>query len=300
MDGRKRSALVIFGGCSLVVLLSWSLFVAPTRAGSRKPVPQKVKGKVPGTTVHAIYHHWFTRPYEYMFDRNKTVLSVRGRNYGRFMAGIDGIVLYGGVASAAAKHLKLKGRHRFYDLKPIEKLSGHKVYLRKSNSHRTFSRFNPKLIRWGHRNLIPAPQDRLQGHTFQTIYDAIFSRFFRLMADSYLFLHHKRSVKQEARAYLRAMKRRKFAGIAYLQNRYRGDLQAYSCQQDGTNFTPQMAVGFWIRRSVDRTDRELYAGLQRVMTLYDGVWWTARLKAIGAGKQKPGKRKPRRKKSRGR
>lgn len=275
-----------------LALLLWSWGLAPTRAGSRTPKPPRAgaKGALTGGVMHSIYRHWFARPYEYMFDRSAPVLTVNGRSYGRFMAGIDGIVLYGGMTSAAARHLKLP-RPRFYDLSAIEKLSGHKVHLRKSNSLRTFSRFNPRLIRWGHQNLVPAPGDLLFQHTYQRVYDGVFSRFFRLMADSYLYLHRQRVPKTEARAYLRAMKRKRFDGIAYLQKRYASELQAYAVAQDGTKFTPQMAIGFWIRRSVDGTDTELFAGLQKVMKLYDGQWWKARQKAVPAPPTKKKRRK---------
>lgn len=296
VTARRRGALLVVGLCAAAALLfTWG---AP-RAGSRKPgpVPGKVKGKwVAPKGVLAIYHHWFHRPYEYMFDRQNRVISVGNRRYGKFLAGIDGIVLYGGITDGASRVLKVKQRG-FYNLSSIEKLSGHKIYKRKSNTLKNFSRFNPKIIRWGHQNLVPQPGDTLYQHTYQQVYDAIFRRFFRLMADSYLFVNHARSAKTEARAYLKAMKRRRFDGIAYLHRRYRNELSAYNVARNSTNFTPQMAIGFWIRRHVDGTDKELSTGLQKVLNTYDSVWWTARFKNLPSPPKK--KRKGRRVKSKG-
>jgi hypothetical protein len=59
-------------------------------------------------------------------------------------------------------------------------------------------------------------------------------------------------------------------------------------------FTPQMAIGFWIRRSVDGTHKELYTGMNRVMTLYDGTWWKARLKQVATGSKSKRKKTKRR------
>ena len=203
-----------------------------TKRGPGKPLD-------PGALL-SVYGHWFDSPYEYMFDRGTPRLTVKGRAFG--------------------------------DLRPMEQLSGLKIYTRRSQTGRDFSRFNPNIVRWGYRNLIPDPGARLLGHRCQKIYDKLFARFFRLMAVSHLHLERGALWKQETRAYLRAMKRRRFDGIDYLQQRFTGALPALDLAQDGTRFTAPMALGFWIRRRIDGTADELWTGLALLLGRYDARW----------------------------
>jgi len=235
------------------------------------------KRRSPGTPVAAgalvsIYTHWFDSPYEYMFDRGSPRLTVGNRAYGEFQAGISGIMEYGGLGEAAALHL---GRPKpgFGDLRAIEKLSGLKIYRNKSTTIRGFSRFNPAIVRWGYLNLIPDPGAAVLGHSCQTLYDRLFARFFRLMAESYQHLERGQRWPTEQRGYLSAMKRKGFDGIDYLRQRFGSALPGYGLSQNGTNLTPQMAIGFWIRRRVDGTAAELWKGLGLLLERYDRAWW---------------------------
>jgi hypothetical protein len=36
----------------------------------------------------ALYEHWFDKPYEHMFDQSTVALTISGRDYGVFQAGI--------------------------------------------------------------------------------------------------------------------------------------------------------------------------------------------------------------------
>lgn len=237
--------------------------------------PRKEPG--PGTALAdkdrlSLLGHWFDRPYRYMFDRANPRLTLGQSAYGEFQAGIDGIIKYGGLARAAAAHLGLK-RPSFGDLRPLQRLSGLPVYRSRTRDGRSPSRFNPAIVRWGYLNLIPAPDDRVLGHRCQEIYDRIFSRFFRLMAASYLHLDRGRLWKREIRAYRQAMKRRRFDGVDYLQRRYAGVLPGYDLPRDGTRFTAPMSVGFWLRRRMDGTASELWTGLGLLLQRFDRSYW---------------------------
>jgi hypothetical protein len=52
-----------------------------------------------------------------------------------------------------------------------------------------------------------------------------------------------------------------------------------------------MAIGFWIRRGIDGTADELWTGLTKLMQLYDGSWWQARMQQLPA--ERGPKRRPR-------
>jgi hypothetical protein len=288
MVKRRGTTLFLFvlGAAAAALLITVG---AGPRAFTRA---QRGPGRALGDAdLLSIYTAWMASPYEHMFEGAGQ--PAGNLPYGTFMGGIGGIMRYGGMAEAAAKHLKIRQRG-FYDLTPVEKLSKLTIYKRRSTSLKDFSRYNPTLIRWGHQNLIPAPGLKVGGHSCQQLYDGIFARFFRLMTESYVLLRGSRDLRKERRAYLRAMKRRGFDGINYLQRRFAGDLRTYSTSQNGTNFTPPMAVGFWIRRSVDKTDTELWTGLQKLMRQYDLKWWSAlqqRLKSK-AGAKRPKVKRP--------
>jgi len=94
------------------------------------------------------------------------------------------------------------------------------------------------------------------------------------MAESYVYLQRGGLFPTEQRAYLTAMKRKRFDGIAYLQQRFAARLQGYSVPQNGSQFTPQMAIGFWIRRHTDGTAAELWKGLGLLLARYDSGWWS--------------------------
>lgn len=253
-----------------ILLASSLLLCSLAVGGTRGP------GGAPGKALSAsdllsIYRHWFDSPYEYMFE-GPALLTVGQRPLGEFVAGIDGIMAYGGLAEAIAVHLG-RAKPSFGDLRPVETLSGLKIHRRRGQGPRDFDRFNPAIIRWGYRNLIPAPTARLLGHTCQELYDRIFARFFRLMAASHDYLARGGRMASEQRAYLRAMKRPRFDGIDYLRDRFAGALPAYDLPANGTRLTPSMAIGFWIRRGIDGTAGELWLGLGTLLRRYDRQLW---------------------------
>lgn len=220
---------------------------------------------------NAIYVEWFARPYSYMFEHSGRPLTVLGRSFGRFLGGVDGIVLYGGLAVAIAKAQGLPHRG-FYDMKPIAALSGLPLYKKKAATLDDFSRFNPALVRWGYQNLLPEPQDTLGNVAYREVYARIFARCFRLFAEARITLQ-KRGADAEVRAYLAAMQVKGFDGLAYQERRFAGALPGYRVANNNTNLTPAMAIGFWVRRHADGTDKELWIGLRKLLELYDGVFW---------------------------
>ena len=242
-----------------VVLLAATALAAPAKP---RPLPAK--------SLLTLYEHWLESPYEYMFDRSSTALTVGQSSYGQYLGGINGILKYGSLIDAAAKLLQL-AKPSFGDLRPIEKLAALTIYVKEDSSGRTFSHFNPALVRWGYANLIPKPGVKIAGHSCQTIYDKLFSRYFRLMAESYLYLERGKRWDKETAAYAKAIKTKR-GGIPYLERRYAGLLSQYSVSRNGTNFTPPMAIGFWVRRKMDSTAADLWAGLSRLMKVYDGAF----------------------------
>jgi hypothetical protein len=248
------------------------LLLGTVASAGEDPARGKAGSKLAPRTVQKLYEHWFEKPYEYMFDRSSSKLTVGQRDYGTFQGGINGILKYGSLIDAAAKSVGLPSPG-FGDLKPIEKLAKLAIYVRQDASGLGYSQFNPGLIRWGHQNLIPKPQTKLLNHTYRVVYEKLFSRFFRLMAESYLHLERGKLWDKEVAAYKLAIKTKR-AGLPYLHQRYAGALAQYSLPRDGTSFTPPMAIGFWVRRKMDSTAGELWTGLGKLMASFDGPYWS--------------------------
>ena len=58
----------------------------------------------------------------------------------------------------------------------------------------------------------------------------------------------------------------------YLKHRYQQVLPAYGDGIKSTDFGPPLAVGFWIRRSLDGTDKAFWNNLIYVLERFDGGW----------------------------
>ncbi|MCA9667474.1 MAG: hypothetical protein KC503_17865 [Myxococcales bacterium] len=240
----------------------------------RLTVFSRARGKrVSRADLLAIYGGWFRRPYPYMFSGG-TRLSIGGRSLGVFMGGVKGIILYGGLSGAIARH-KGYSKRGFYNTDPIKQLAGLAVYKRhETRSLHDFSRFNPAIVRWGYQKLIPNPNDRILGVRAQEIYKRVFSRFFRLMSAAYRYLKRKRGgLAAEAKAYRTNLVGTRTDALTWLPQRYGGALPAFRTSA-GSALTAPMAIGFWLRRTLDGTAGELHKGLTKLMTLFDRGWWT--------------------------
>lgn len=239
-------------------------------AGPGEPEPRAGNTFDPGL-VATIGACWFRKPYSYMFSTSSPV-TVGEQSFGMLLAGINGILYYGDLNQCFAEQLET-GVTSYSDNQPFEKMSGLPIHSDQMDGSQPFGFYNPDLIVWGHENLIPAQTDLIAGVPAQTIYTGVFSRFFRMMTESYLHLVQSGTYRQEMDAYWKVAAAQKQDGIDYLQARYHGVLSSYGGSWDGTSMTPQMAIGFWLRRGLDGTNDELWTGLKKVMLRFDGEWY---------------------------
>jgi hypothetical protein len=221
---------------------------------------------------------WFTEPYEYMFERGgdeASRISIMGKTYGRFVAGVGGILHYGSLTGCVAD-LSDAAKGSYSDVRPMAELAGLPLYGPRMSESQPFGFYNADLIRWGHENLIPDPDTAIGEVSAQQVYGVVFSRFFRMMAESYVYLVESGKYERERRAYWRMARRagkNRPDGIEWLQDRYSGVLADYATGWDGTAMTPQMAIGFWLRRRIDGTDEELWSGLKKLLKRFDREWY---------------------------
>jgi hypothetical protein len=244
--------------------------VGETGQPAVEPGPQSGSAIEP-SMIATIGACWFRKPYSYMFSTASPV-TVGDRSFGMLLAGINGILYYGDLNQCFAEQMET-GVTSYSDNQPFEKMSGLPLHSDQMFETQPFGFYNPDLVVWGYTNLIPATTDTIAGVPAQTIYTGVFSRFFRMMTESYLHLVDQGIYRQEMDAYWDMATTGKKDGIDYLQARYMEVLPGYGGTWDGTSMTPQMAIGFWLRRGLDGTSDELWTGLKKVMLRFDGTWY---------------------------
>lgn len=214
-----------------------------------------------------IYEVWFDSPYEYMFEHGQDFIYIAGRHLHKFAAGINGIIFYGGLDEGFSDYIN-EERYTFGSYELIEKISGIKVVL----EEREFSYFNPDIIIWGSQNLIPDPNDKIYGKSCQLIYTVVFNRFFRLMAESYVYLNDKEIYQKERDLYYQNVVLDGEYAINYLEGKFNSVFPKYQSNSTDSPWTIGMAFGFWFRRSLDGTDDEVWMALEKMMKIYDYQW----------------------------
>jgi hypothetical protein len=226
--------------------------------------------------------------YEYMFDY-RTSFEHNGSNYGTFCAGLKGMVLYSGFDRAVLDFLaveqeidktKFKG---FYDLQKFELLaeglsvfrSGQKKFNPwgiQKDGIQDFHHYNPVFIQWALQNLIPDPQCLIGDVRAIELYRGVFSRYFRMMAESHQYILRK-GFDKETKAYQDLFAGKSFDGLRYLDERYGGVFKSYQKIEGVSTMTAPMAIGFWLRRKIDGTDQIFWKGLTSFLKKYDGEWY---------------------------
>lgn len=217
-----------------------------------------------------MYRCFFNNPYEYMFSDGGKI-EMNGAYYGVFRAGINGILFYGGLERCMGDISVDKGWDDT-DKDVYEMISGIPATTGKMHG---FDAINPEIVKWGYENMIPNPKGDLDGFTYQEVYDGVFQRYFRLMTQTYLYVHNYTDVEKEKAEYIAAYSVEKYGVDDHLRERYTyiPMLMQIDYEPDGTAWTVPMGIGFWIRRAMDGSDKEIFKGLEMLMKQYDGKWY---------------------------
>src|SRR5690606_2538539 len=107
----------------------------------------------------------------------------------------------------------------YSDIGPIEALAGVPATL--PGAQLEFRAVNPEFIAYARRNLLPSPEQTIDGISAQLAYDLVFQRFFRVMAASLLALLETTRIDDETSTYLAATMAGA-DGIEWLEARYGG------------------------------------------------------------------------------
>lgn len=223
----------------------------------------------------------------HLFSQKSNKISVDNQTYGSFLAGFKGLLLYSDMDKAIEEYLASKNikyqSNDFYDVKRFELLADNipvfktgekrlKTWNFWRDGKQGFHHYNPSLIRWGYNNLIPSPEMMIQDKKAKDIYKVVFARFFRMMTESYLYLQ-KTGFEEEWKSYESKLSMKSFRALQYLDEKYQNVLSEYHQIEHGSHMSPSMAIGFWLRRGIDGTDKTFWKGLSKFMSIYDKKWF---------------------------
>jgi len=228
-----------------------------------------------------LYACWFERPYSYMFEDRGPPLEVDGRSYGMLMAGIHGILYYGHLNDCAGR-LTGTAPRSYSDLSPLAELAGVPATI--DDASLPFAAVNPAFVAWARSELLPPSDQLIVGIPARMAYERVFSRFFRTMATSAVWLAQAHGIDGEAQTYLRDVEAGAH-GIDWLEQRYGGSIPIQDASADGTSMTGSMAAGFWLRRELDGSLSICWHTLVDVLARYDEAWLHELETAYAAGFQ---------------
>ncbi|WNJ17909.1 hypothetical protein [Pontibacter sp. G13] len=242
-----------------------------------------------------LYSEGLAHSYEYMFSETGPKTEIAGKWYGTYMGGMKGLLLYTQLKSAVANHLREEGKVQgaiptdFSNLTAYAQLAGGIEPFTNSNENfdgwgkrvdgqAAFHYYNPAIVQWGIQNMIPKANTEIAGKPAQEIYDRMFSRFFRMMVDTYLYINLV-GYQEAQDDYQARFVNMAFDAKDFLGTKYHNALPAYS---KGVNnwgsLTPQLAIGFWLRRGIDGTNELFWEGLSKIMQEFDEEWFAEKWK----------------------
>jgi len=133
-----------------------------------------------------------------------------------------------------------------------------------------FLHVNPLIVKWASDNVVPAPEMKIGDKTFKDVYKHCFTKFVRPFAVCYLFLTQEADTGLITQEYKDSIIAGGdiFDAVSFLQNRF----NALSFQKEYGYPVISEIMGFWLRRNIDGSSDELWAALEKVLTLYDTEW----------------------------
>jgi len=225
------------------------------------------------------------------YDFNETIegVTINGRKYGtyrQFRSTFDGQLdktlndyIFGQYGEQEATYSKNQA---------IRIIAGVNIYNPNGyeGSELPFGRLNPEFVIWIGNNLLFANDEPLLNETvsMQAIYNNTFRRTLWLLAASYEYLGENDNMDTETSLYWNAMEQPGFEGVNYLWDRFgERDFSTTSLNKYLTEYPPaseqyyyfneEEAIGFWMRRHLDGTDKEVFKLLQKILESYDSYTW---------------------------
>ena len=229
---------------------------------------------------------WASQPYEYMFDSRGEQIAVVGERYGQFGGGMKGLIMYSGVKDALVQYMNtqqaepITGYVDFYSFAPLEWVAqippfmDGKLELEMGLTD-DFLHYNPEFIAWGIEAMLPDPDEvTADGPTWQEVYNVVGKRFVHMLAESHQLLE-SRGISSEAASYKQGMEAGGFDAYAWASER-RADLRPIDEMfSEGSNisFDADEAYTWWVRRSLDGTEAQIWKSLLKVIKAYEKPYY---------------------------
>lgn len=179
---------------------------------------------------------------------------------------INGLNYIAGWSNDSTKELSSDNSHL-----SIELLSGiNPNTIEELPEGRSFCRINPKIVRWGVKNLIPDPKLKIGDLTMQQIYNTMFSSLFRNLYNSLMWLEKEEGrIERDYKEYRDSVsiKYKRFNTVLFLRKKYKN--VKFDNIGESLEFNEPEAIGFWLRRYWDGSLPELKKGLIKLLEIYD-------------------------------
>ncbi len=176
--------------------------------------------------------------------------------------------------NSAIRHFFCQIKKHFFDYDRLQQLADIPIFIKGPHSDKQlnleneyqFGYYNKAFVTWLKDNFIPAASDR----TFRKATQVIFDNNIKSIARTFYLVHELlfddlAYLKQEQATYLELIRTHQLPVHYFLKYKDFKDLKAkaYPEREVAT------AVAFWIRRMIDGTADEFFAGLKLLMMTYD-------------------------------
>lgn len=244
------------------------------------------------TTMIALYESCVENneqkhPFDYPYLKTGKQIELDGTKFGQFVGGPNALRYE--IFPAIAKNANLSYKDywdMFYlrvEVELFKSLKAPQIFDRqdellnwKDNWPEGFS-YRENFIRWAYSNFIPQSDDIILGERAYDIYHVVYSRFFRLMVESYHLLHGAYDLDRETTWYNEAVSSDSYL-IDMLDERYKGELEDYKLGDEFYGcWEPSHAIAFWLRRTIDGNDAAVMDGLRIIMERFDQEWYNEQL-----------------------
>ncbi|HYG03543.1 MAG TPA: hypothetical protein VD927_13920 [Chryseosolibacter sp.] len=218
---------------------------------------------------------------QYHFQYDKPTITLNGKQFGKYINFHSMFEEYGARALQNVAS-QVSGEDTEFSLThAMWTISGLNIYQPQTEeSELPFSGLNPAFVFWAGENLLPEPDQQFFDKTSQEIYDKMFRRTIWMLLASYEHLEANPNYQAEIDAYYQAMSDPEFYGPGYLYERY-GEVD-YSTtffnkvynefplgEYEYFYFTEPVAIGFWMRRHLDGSDKAVLKLLEQILEKYD-------------------------------
>lgn len=214
-------------------------------------------------------------PYEYMFSQSGPEVTLFQQSFTSFEGGFKGLFLYSGMKTAMEESMEdIEYSEDFYDLSVLSDYAGLPAFTdgkTELNDYMSddFLHYNPDFVYWAFENLVPNPEETLDGYSYQSLYDIVGSRFIRLLAETYILLGYR---DEDIGYYRDGIEEGDFDAWLFTEDRefiFR-DLNArYSPEGADSPLTANMAYTWWIRRNIDGSSYAFWDGISDILQTYD-------------------------------